>query len=729
MAPHTWDFYAMHHAVRLGLGLATLAAAMGAAAQSAPTNLQGVVVSGTTDDPNSAPHGTAAALAPSQGNLAAMEPESILNSNYIQTIASPKSDYLALLELTPSAINASPNGAGLSSKSGTIRGFQDGEYNVTFDGIPFSDPGAFGHATTAFFPAPTLGEVIVDRGPGTASTLGNATFGGTVALYSEPTTDQPSGRLSTMYGTGNTWQVAGEANTGTIASTGGTQAFVNYSHLESDGLLQNAGLHQDNLLFKVRQPLGDHTTITAVADFNKTSWNTFTAMPKRITDIYGLDYGGLNRDPDSQSFSAYNVDNRHADFEYVELHTEYDTWRLDNKLYSYGLRDGGPGGVDLKGGTPNAALLPHGGVPGAVNQSAYRAWGDMLKVEKDFGSGWTDSTLRGGVWAERAYQEQHEVTVDLQTFTPTTLRGEPNDQIIDTNAHSNSTHTFVELEWRPATNLTLVPGFKHIEYDRTLDGESNFLPVGGSGHFSTNLGSLSANYRFTPNLAGYAQWAMGYQAPKVNVIQGGDNSAVAPQKTTNYQAGLVWKTATTVADADVYYIDFDNMVNSVEEPIGPAGTLVDVFFNQGGVIYKGVEAEFTHVLGGSGFSFTANGSVNSAYVKATHLSIANAPSTTADVGFIYDQGPFFGSFLTKYVGRRFTGAGQAANGDPNRVLVPYNYTNLNLGYRFAPDLRLQLSVNNLFDHRTAIQGSGADVDPTYYYLSARNYTAELTYTF
>jgi iron complex outermembrane receptor protein len=63
------------------------------------------------------------------------------------------------------------------------------------------------------------------------------------------------------------------------------------------------------------------------------------------------------------------------------------------------------------------------------------------------------------------------------------------------------------------------------------------------------------------------------------------------------------------------------------------------------------------------------------------------------------------------------------------VLVPYNYTNLNLGYRFAPDLRLQLSVNNLFDHRTAIQGSGADVDPTYYYLSARNYTAELTYTF
>jgi iron complex outermembrane receptor protein len=725
----------MHHAVRFGLGLATralvplvLVTPFAAFAQSA-TNLEGLVVSGTSDDPNHAPPGSASALAPSQGNLAAMEPESILNSNYIQKIASPKSDYLALLELTPSAVNASPNGAGLSSKSGTIRGFQDGEYNVTFDGIPFGDPGAFGHATTAYFPAPSLGEVVVDRGPGTASTLGNATFGGTVALYSEPTTDEPSGRLSTMYGTASTWQVAGEANTGTIASTGGTQAFVNYSHLESDGQLQNAGLHQDNLLFKVKQPFGDHTTVTAVADFNKVSWNTFTGMPKRITDVFGKDYGGLNRDPNSQSFSAYNVDKRHADFEYVQVHTDYDTFRLDNKLYSYGLRDGGPGGVDLRGGTPNDALLPDGGVPGAVNQSAYRAWGDMLKVEKDFGSGWTDSTLRGGVWAERAYQEQHEVTVDLTTFTPKTLAGDPDANIIDTNAHSNSTHTFVELEWRPSANLTLVPGFKHIEYDRTLDGQSNFLPVGGSGHFSTNLGSLSANYRFSPHLAGYAQWAMGYQAPKVNVIQGGDDSAVEPQKTTNYQAGLVWKTPTTVADADVYYIDFANMVNSVEEPIGPGGTPVDVFFNQGGVIYEGIEAELTHVLGHSGFSFTANGSVNSAYVKTTHLQISNAPRSTADVGFIYDQGAFYGSLLTKYVGRRYTGAGQAANGNPNRKLPKYNYTNFNIGYIFAPDLRLQLSVNNLFDHRTAIQGSGADVDPTYYYLTARNYTAQLTYTF
>ncbi|HEY4292897.1 TonB-dependent receptor [Luteibacter sp.] len=721
----------MHHAVRLGLGLTALAAATGALAQSTnqTTNLQGVAVSAAVDDPNLAPPGTAAALAPSQGSLFEIEPQSVLSRSYIQTIATPKADYLALLELTPSAVNASPNGAGLSSKSGTVRGFQDGEYDVTFDGIPFGDPGAFGHATTAFFPGPSLGKVVVDRGPGTASNLGNATFGGTVALYSAPTTDKPSGQLSTMYGSGATWQVAGEGNTGTLNKVG-TEASVNYSHLESDGLIDNAGFRQDNVLFKVKQPLGDHTTLTLVADYNKVKWNTFTAQPKKQSDRFGLEFGGLNRDPESQGFSDYNIDDRHADFEYLQLHGDYNGWRFDNKFYTYGLRDSGPGGVDLLGNTPNAALLPNGGVPGAINHSRYRAAGDMLAVEKDVGSGWLDSTLRAGVWAERTYQVQDQVTVDLSTMTPRVLAGTPNANIIDTDQHTNTTQSYLEVEWRPLENLSITPGVKQIVFNRTLDGVSNFLPVGGAGHFATTLATLSANYRIDSGLAVYGQYAEGFQAPKVNILQG-NGGHVDPQQTKNYQAGIVWKTPTTVADLDVYYIDFANLVSSVEEPIGPAGSLVSVFTNQGGVIYKGVEGEYTHILGDSGFSFTANGSINTAYSKTTHRQISNAPESTADVGFIYDQGPLYGSFLVKYVGTRFTGVGEtgAENYNPNTRLPTYNYTNFNIGYRFTPDLRLQLSTNNLFDHRTPIQGNGAASNPTYYYLAARNYTAQLTYTF
>ena len=93
-------------------------------------------------------------------------------------------------------------------------------------------------ATTAFFPGPSLDKVVVDRGPGTASNLGNATFGGTVALYSAPTTDKPSGEVSAMYGSGATWQVAGSGNTGVMNKIG-TEASINYSHIESNGLIES----------------------------------------------------------------------------------------------------------------------------------------------------------------------------------------------------------------------------------------------------------------------------------------------------------------------------------------------------------------------------------------------------------------------------------------------------------------------------------------------------------
>lgn len=728
----------MHQTVRFGFGLAALATAIGATAGTTDagitkqtTTLQGVAVSAGVDDPNLAPPGSAAALAPSQGNLFEIEPQSVLSANFIHTIATPKADYLALVELTPSAVNAAPNGAGLSSKSATIRGFQDGEYDVTFDGIPFGDPGAFGHATTAFFPGPSLDKVVVDRGPGTASNLGNATFGGTVALYSAPTTDKPSGQVSAMYGSGATWQVAGTGNTGAMNKIG-TEASVNYSHTESDGLIDHAGFRQDNVLFKVSQPVGENTTLTLVADYNKVKWNTFTAQPRKRTDLYGLEFGGLNDDPTSQGYASYNIDDRHADFEYLQLHGDYGDWRVDNKFYTYGLRDSGPGAVSLIGAVPNNALLPAGGVPGAFNNSRYRAVGDFLTAEKDVGSGWLQSTVRAGIWAERTYQVQDQVTVDLSTMTPRVLKGEPNANIIDTRQHTNTTQSYLEIDWHPLENLSIVPGVKQIVFNRTLDGVSNFLPVGGSGHFATTLTSVAANYRFSPNLAAYAQVAKGFQAPKVNILQGTTGTGnVEPQTTTNYQAGVVWKTPTTVADVDVYYIDFGNLVTSVDEPIGPGGALVSVFVNQGGVIYKGVEGELTHILGDSGFSVTANGSINSAYSKTTRRQIANAPMSTADAGFIYDHGPLYGSFLVKYVGTRFAGVGETggATYNPNTRLPRYNYTNFNIGYRFTPDLRLQLSTNNLFDHRTAIQGNGLAKDPTYYYLARRNYTVQATYTF
>ena len=54
----------------------------------------------------------------------------------------------------------------LGETKAVIRGFQDGEYNVTYDSIPFADTNNPTHHSTAFFPSNTIETVVVDRGPG-----------------------------------------------------------------------------------------------------------------------------------------------------------------------------------------------------------------------------------------------------------------------------------------------------------------------------------------------------------------------------------------------------------------------------------------------------------------------------------------------------------------------------------------------------------------------------------
>ena len=126
---------------------------------------------------------SAESMAPTTNRLEAIQPESIINLQTIQNSIVPTADYALIANLAPSVtLTGVGNGPGLTESKATMRGFGDGSYNVTVDGIPFGDGNDYTHHTTSYFPAKLLGRVTVDRGPGTASTIGMATFGGTMAL-------------------------------------------------------------------------------------------------------------------------------------------------------------------------------------------------------------------------------------------------------------------------------------------------------------------------------------------------------------------------------------------------------------------------------------------------------------------------------------------------------------------------------------------------------------------
>jgi len=78
------------------------------------------------------------------------------------------------------AHSARSDGAGLGDSKTFFRGFQDGDYTMTFDGIPFK---RYEYANTpflAFFPGQFIGQTVFDRSPGSASTIGPTNFGGSI---------------------------------------------------------------------------------------------------------------------------------------------------------------------------------------------------------------------------------------------------------------------------------------------------------------------------------------------------------------------------------------------------------------------------------------------------------------------------------------------------------------------------------------------------------------------
>ena len=126
----------------------------------------------------------AAVAAPSQGSLTARSAQSLISADYIQNYTSPVSDYSQVLQMAPGTFSVSANGPGLGDTKTFFRGFKDGQYSMTYDGIPFNDTNDPTHHSWAFFPAQTIGSTIFDRSPGSAATIGPSTYGGSVNLLS-----------------------------------------------------------------------------------------------------------------------------------------------------------------------------------------------------------------------------------------------------------------------------------------------------------------------------------------------------------------------------------------------------------------------------------------------------------------------------------------------------------------------------------------------------------------
>jgi iron complex outermembrane recepter protein len=708
-------------ALSSGLALSAANAARAADDQAPPLPTVVVTAPGEVE--------SAVTQAPTLAPLTVTQPTSVISQHFIENNSSLSSSYDDIVKISPSVYAVSPNGPGLmENQILSIRGFTDGEYNVTFDGIPWGDSNDFTHHTTSYFMDHDLGGISVDRGPGTAATIGNATFGGTIAINSKAPGADTGVTPYVSYGSFATRVVGAQVDTGPVAKYGGAAAFLDVESLSSDGYLNNAGQDRKNVFTKIAAPVNDNTVLTFVGMYDQVhQYVSLGATAAQIAE-FGPRYA-LSNDPTSQNYFGYNADRIHTDFEYIGVVSRLGGgWTIDNKVYTYAYYHDGSNGEDPNGETPNGTSYGPNDVPGQLLVNNYRSWGDTFKARDDLSFG----DLQAGLWVDRQNNLRELTEVDFTLGGALNPQGNPQSLIPGIDRQLTQTLTtlqpFVQFAWKVTPDLTLSPGVRYDHFERSVDSQVNVKSGGEqsySNDFSATLPSLLAHYQLAGDWAAYAQAAKGFLAPNENFFNYSDprSTDISPQQSWNYQAGSSYQTKALSVSADVYFIDFKNLIGS--ESIGGD----TVFFNQGGVTYKGVEAEATGYLG-MGFSLYANGSINSAKNKQTGQWIQDAPRGTGTAGAIYNLQGWYASLLDKWVGKSFGDVGTSP-----QPIGSFSTLDGALGYTVAANstwlskASLKLSFNNLLDSHKIIALAGytvADGTPLYWTLPGRSVFASLS---
>lgn len=671
---------------------------------------QQVIVSGADAD------SIAATEAPVSAPLDAQSARSDFNFQYIQQFSSPVSDYGTVLQMAPGTFSISTNGIGLGQDKTYFRGFSDGQYDITWDGIPWNDTNSPTHHSWAFFPSQWLGGIDFDRSPGSASTVGPTPFGGSINLVSREVPDQTGVRGTVSYGSFNTVLIDGQFDSGQILGNRKAGVSLDVQRLTSDGFQtynhqqRIAGALKFHYLFSKRVALSGFSGWVFL-DNNTPN----TTAPTR-NQVATLGYNFLmNNDPSSPYYFGYNGYHLPTNFEDIVLDADLGRgWKLDLKPYIYGYKNhqwytNAPpfktttGGID-----PSCANPVNGVLPCASDQlNGYHKIGEVGTISQASRYG----IFSAGLWHERAVTNRYLYPTNPYTRQFGSLPAY--HEYFTTGSYQ----PFAEYEYQPLTRLTITAGFKYAHYLQDLtqypdNGKTiGTPPVGTSavhnvGSYSSPLPSFAVNYRIKPVWSAYVQFAQGSVIPPSNVFDvksGAVQTLPKPAKASAYQAGTVLKLSRIMFDADVYRIKFQNAYTSFT-PVGGGAT---IYYLNPDSATIGAEME-TNVVLAHGLSAYANGSFGRAqYIGSgvpSGLRVANTPAYTEGTGLTYHRDGLDLGIFQKAIGPMW----QDNKSFHNQVAVdPFNIANLFLNYTVRNHSRfnqtkINLSFNNLFDSEDVI---------------------------
>jgi iron complex outermembrane receptor protein len=672
-------------------------------------------------------------LAPVKSVLDAGSARSEITNYYIRNFTSPVTDFTELMQAAPGTFSVSPNGVGLGDTSTSFRGFIDGDYTVTYDGIPFEDTNNPTHHSWSYFPGPSLGGVDFDRSPGTASDIGPANYGGSIHFLSPQLRSEQLFTMSDSYGSWNTNLIDGEFNSGLFGG-GNPKAnlWFDAHHMSSDGYQTFNYQARTAAALKFTYKFSDKSYLTVdgnsvILDANTPNNNATASQIAQFGNNYLMDNtlfipGTTTYDPFYYKFYFNHIP---TDFEYVDYNTDLGHgWKLDVKPYVYAYSN--------HQYYQNKATVGPDSAIDKMNQ--YFKFGEIVSASSASKFG----VFRTGYWYEYASTNRFQIL-----SYPVTQVDVPGTAGINfhENFWTNSAQPFAEYQLVAIPKWTITLGIKDAYYNMSLKqfadnghivGNLNGAPfVTNDANYNSWLPSFEANYRIKPNWSAYVQYGMGSQIPPSSVFDVTGASVVTvpkPQVASTYQGGTVVKLNRVSFDADYYYIHFEN--SYVSAPVANSFT----YYTTPPSNTTGFEAEgniaLTHKL-----SVFLNGTLASAkYVASAAnttlgtiatpaLWVAGAPHDTETEGVTYQDKNWALGFINKRVGYQWND-NTGPQDDPLLhqaiPIAPFTVANIFANYTVLngtkwDNSKIRFSVNNLFNNNnntlTTAANSGTAAAP------------------
>ncbi len=684
----------------------------------------------------------AEATAPSGNTLEAMSAKTEVSSDFIKNFMSPVADYAEYVNFTPGTFSLNPNGIGLGQGKTFFRGFQDGQYTMTFDGIPFEDTNSPTHHSWANFPSGWTAGVDFDRSAGLASNFGPTNFGGSIHLQSPQLFPDPDVQATLSYGSWNTRVLQLDADSGFFGPGSKNSFLMDIQQLLSDGYQTYNRQKRVAGYGKYQYRLSDRSSLTfyggLVDIWNNTpnTTNPTRAQVAQYGDNYLLDGTPLlaNGTPDPYYY-GYNTYHVQTDFEYAAYTSDLgDGWKVDTKLYTtrYWNKQFYQNGatVNLSAATPS----------GVDKLNGYRHAGDTLVVSKQ--SKW--GTFRTGLWYDWVYTDRYQIPSNIITQQDTPF-GNFHEHFI-----TQSFQPFAEYEWHPISKLVIIAGVKDANYDMALNQyQDNTKTVGCLGgtaikaNTTTNtpplciggaafthheidynnwLPNVAARYSLQSNWSVYAQWAEGSVIPPSSVFDVPNGQVLVPPKPTlakTYQIGNVLKFRRWTLDADAYFVHFQNGYDSYTDPT----TNEPVFVATGPTNTKGLLKRKSNIIIGWGFSLYLNGSLGSAKYQTGPnipnggLWVANMPKNVEGISLLWRHQNWDVGLINKRVGKMYNdngslmylidGAKIAYPVDQAITINPFTLVNVFVNYTIKNQSWLRgskigLAVDNLADSHNVV---------------------------